>query len=357
MLKRLIEKSYEIVEGSKYLGRVKPLIETVDGILFSSLEVAPESPYLRDYLNLKRLMLAVVIAVFPLALASVYFYGWRAVVIIVVSYISGGLAEVTFDLIRGEEITEGFLVTGILYPLILPPTTPLWMVALGAIVGVIIGKQIFGGTGYNIFNPALVGRVFLTITFPTHMSTGWIKPLSSGWGGFTHYSTDAITTATPLTAFRTTGTLAPLKELLLGTTSGCLGETCGILIILGGLFLIYTKVSDWRIPLSYLGTVLLLSSIGAQLWPGTIAPPLFQLFAGGLLFGAVFMATDPVTCPTTVFGRWIFGISLGILTLSIRAFSSYPEGVMFSILFMNMFSPLIDELTVNHKFGPVKKPY
>lgn len=357
LVRRIIDKSYTRIEKSRFLRPFKPVLDTVDAALFGPVESVEERPYLRDYLDTKRLMFAVIIAAAPAAIASIYFYGWRAVAIILVSYICGGIAEVVFSIIRKEEITEGFLVTGLLFPLTLPPTIPLWMVAVGVVVGVILGKAVFGGTGKNVFNPALVGRVFLIITFPVAMTTSWAIPASGIPGGFARYAIDTVTSATPLTIFKSTGELASYKDLFLGFVPGSLGETSKVLIILGGLFLMFTKIADWRIPASYIGTVALFSWIGSSFWPNLIAPPLFQVLSGGLLFGAMFMATDPVTCPTTSYARWIYGICLGVLTMVIRAFSGYVEGVMFSILFMNLFAPALDELVVTLRFGKVQKPW
>lgn len=356
-IQKLFAEISKYTEDHPYLQHITEVVNTIEAIIFSSSESASASPFLRDYIEIKRYMFAVLLAVMPVSLASIYFYGWRALAMIVVSYVAGGIAEVTFTLVRKEEITEGFLVTGILFPLILPPNTPLWMVAVGIIVGVILGKEIFGGTGYNIFNPALVGRVFLTITFPVTMSSDWLEPLTGGWAGFTRYGVDTVTSATPLGTFANEGNLVSLRELFLGTVPGSLGETSALLIIAGGIFLMLTRVADWRIPFSYLGSVLLFSALGTYLWPNQVAPPIFQLLAGGLLFGAMYMATDPVTAPTTKTARWVYGVFLGVLTVSIRTFSGYPEGVMFSILLINMFSPLLDEMVMTFRFGKVQKPY
>ncbi len=356
-LDELMSDIVEYTENNQYLQHITEVVETIRAIVFHQGEVASESPFLRDYIEIKRYMFAVVLALLPATFAAIYFYGWRALAMIVVSYVAGGIAEVAFTLVRKEEITEGFLVTGILFPLILPPSTPFWMVAVGIIVGVILGKEVFGGTGYNIFNPALVGRVFLTITFPVTMSSRWVPPLTGGWAGFTKFNVDTITTATPLGVFANSGTLTPLRELFLGTIPGCLGESSALLVIIGGVFLMLAKIVDWRIPVAYLGSVFLFSSLGMFLWPNQVAPPLFQLLAGGLLFGAMYMATDPVSSPTTKEGRWVYGIFLGVMTVSIRAFSGYPEGVQFSILLMNMFAPLMDEMVMTFRYGPVQKPY
>ncbi|MFW6048818.1 MAG: RnfABCDGE type electron transport complex subunit D [Candidatus Bipolaricaulota bacterium] len=356
-LKKSLNDLSEYTARRPYLQYTTEVVDTIEAIIFAPIERSQESPFLRDFIDVKRYMALVVIGIAPATLASIYFYGWRALAMIVVSYVAGGIAEVGFTLARKEEITEGFLVTGILFPLILPPTTPLWMVAVGIIVGVILGKEVFGGTGYNIFNPALVGRVFLTVTFPVTMSSNWVEPITGGWGGLTTYGVDTVTSATPLGEFANEGTLVGLRDLFLGTIPGSLGESSALLLIIGGIFLMVTRIADWRIPLSYLGSVVAFSYLGIFLWPNQVAPPIFQLLAGGLLFGALFMATDPVTAPTTKGAKWVYGLFLGVMTVSIRAFSGYPEGVMFSILLINMFSPLMDDMVMTHRYGPVQKPY
>ena len=260
-----------------------------------------------------------------------------------VSYAVGGLVEVLFAIIRKEEIHEGFLVTGLIFPLVLPPTTPLWVVGVGVAFGTLFGKEVFGGTGRNIFNPALVGRLFITIAFPAIMTTAWLMPF-----------TDTVTTATPLTIYKGSGEITSYLNLLFGQCAGSMGEVFRIGIIAGGLFLIFTKVSNWRVPTFYLGSVLLFSLIGSRLIPARVAPPMFQLLAGGLLFGSMFMATDPVTSPFTRAGKCIFGVLCGLLTVLIRSFSGYVEGVMFSIVIMNAFTPLIDHIVVTLKYRQVK---
>lgn len=219
---------------------------------------------------------------------------------------------------------------------------PLWVVAVGIVFGTFFGKEVFGGTGRNIFNPALVGRIFITIAFPEIMTTSWKIPLM-----------DAITSATPLTLYKTGHVIAPYRDLLMGNAAGSLGETFRLGIIIGGIFLMWTKISNWRIPVSYLGSVLVFSIIGNMLVPLKIAPFLFQILSGGLLFGAMFMATDPVTSPFTREGKYVFGILCGFFTILIRSFSGYVEGVMFSILFMNAFSPLIDQIVLKIKYKPL----
>lgn len=338
-LRKTIDLTYRILEKNKMLKPLKPVLDAIDGFHFGTNEVAVGAPHIRDNIDLKRYMITVFFAVVPAVAAAVFFFGPRVIAFIVVSYVFGGICEVLFSVIRKKEINEGFLITGIIYPLLLPPNTPLWMAAVGIIVGVVFGKEVFGGTGKNIFNPAMVGRLFLAMAFPVEMTTKWKVPFL-----------DAVTEATPLITFKGTGELAASMNLLLGTIPGSVGETCKIAIIIGGIFLMITKVSNWRIPVAYLTTVAILSLIFNNAWPKLFAPPLFQLLSGGLLFGAMFMATDPVTSPYTQGGRWIYGALLGALTLCIRGFSGYVEGVMFAIIFMNIFAPLIDQIIVGFRY-------
>ncbi len=308
-----------------------PGFETAENLFFAPIKRAEAAPYIRDGVEIKRYMSMVIVALVPCLFAAFVSFGYHVLFMVAVSYIAGGLCEVIFAMVRKHEIQEGFLITGLIFPLVLPPTTPLWIVAVGSIFGVIFGKEVFGGTGRNIFNPALVGRLFVTIAFPKIMTTAWLPPMS-----------DAITAATPLSIFKSTQVLASPLHQLFGLCAGSMGETFRIGIILGGLFLIYTRVSNWRIPASYLGALLACALLGNSFLPARVAPPLFQLLSGGVLFGAMFMATDPVSAPFTRGGKYIFGASCGILTVLIRGFSGYVEGVMFSIVIMNAFTPLID---------------
>ena len=327
------------------LARFKPfrpfrtIFETLDGIIFGVRQQTPAAPHFVDRIDIKRYMAIAIIALLPATGASIIFYGWAAVKIIAVSYVAGGIVEVIFALVRKKEIEEGFLVTGLIFPLVLPPTVPLWVVAVGIVVGVFFGKEVFGGTGRNIFNPALVGRLFITIAFPGIMSASWQVPFS-----------DAITTATPLSLFKTSGGLTPYIDLLLGQTAGSMGELFRLGIIAGGIFLMLTRVSNWRVPLSYLASVALFSFFGHLFLAEAVAPPLFQLLSGGLLFGAMFMATDPVTSPMTRGGKIIFGLACGLFTILIRSFSGFTEGVMFSIILMNALTPLVDQMVLHRKY-------
>lgn len=334
------------------LRRFGPLFEAIDNFLFSSRLGTPGAPHIRDPIDLKRFMSMVIIGLLPCTIAAFYFYGLRVLLVIIVSYTVGGIAEVLFAIIRKEKINEGFLVTGLIFPLVLPPTLPLWMVAFGVLFGVVIGKEIFGGTGRNLFNPAIAGRCFLALGYPVAMSSGWIIPGSGLAGRFFEFVSvsrlDAITQATPL-GMAKQGTLTELVHLFMGNTTGCIGETSGFAIIAGGLVLITTRVASWRIIGSVLISALLMEGVLHHVNPQVFAPALWHLGAGGLLFGAVFMATDPVTSPATNAGKWIYGSIIGVVTILIRNFSGYVEGVMFAILLGNTVSPLLDEIVYKIK--------
>jgi Na+-transporting NADH:ubiquinone oxidoreductase subunit B/electron transport complex protein RnfD len=343
MIVKRIESLFAAMKGARILRPVRPIIETFEGIVIGVDQSTPGAPHLRDHIEIKRYMSVVILALMPSTISAIYFFGLHAVLMIVTSYAVGGLIEVLFALIRKKEIEEGFLVTGLIFPLILPPTTPLWVVAVGIGVGTFFGKEVFGGTGKNIFNVALVGRLFITIAFPGIMSAQWMIPF-----------TDAITSATPLSVYRGTQVAAPYMDLLLGRVAGSIGELFRLGVIAGGIFLTFTKVSSWRISLTYLATVFVLAAVGNWLAPDVVAPPVFQLLAGSVLFGAFYMATDPVTSPATKSGKVAFGVGCGLVTIVIRTFSGFTEGVMFSIVFMNAFAPLIDTIVLNLKYKPVE---
>ncbi|MBN2737806.1 MAG: RnfABCDGE type electron transport complex subunit D [Spirochaetales bacterium] len=327
---------------NKALGGFGAPFETMYGILFGTSEVTLKAPHIRDNIEIKRFMSCAIIALLPSLAASIYYFGWHMLFLVAVAYVSGGIVEVIFAIVRKREIEEGFLVTGMIFPLVLPPTTPWWVVVIGMVFGVFFGKEVFGGTGRNIFNPALVGRLFITIAFPQMLSSSWQVPLS-----------DVITSATPLSVYKTQGVLQDPLMMLLGNSQiggGCMGETFRLGIILGGVFLMILKVSNFRTPLFYLGTVALFSFTANLFGISAIAPPWFQLLSGGLLFGAMFMATDPITSPMTNPGKIISAVVMGILTVLIRAFSGYNEGVMFSIILTNALNPIIDSIVLAQKF-------
>jgi len=292
-------------------------------------------------------MRAVIIALLPAACCGVYFYGLHALWLILTCIISCVATETVFLKLRRKKLRlsdSSAVLTGLLLAMVLPPGLPLWVAVIGSVAAITLGKQIFGGLGSNIFNPALVGRAFLMATFPV-LLTKWISP----------FFLDAVTTATPLGLMKFEHTYTPALKLFLGNIPGSLGETSALALIIGGLYLIIRRYMDWRIPVSYIGTVV---AFGGILWLiDSDANPsvVFHLFAGGLMLGALFMATDPVTSPVTKKGRWIFGIGAGLLVVIIRSGRGLPEGVMYSILLMNAVTPLINRYTRPKVFGAEKR--
>lgn len=348
-LLRLFETLRPTFEKGGKLASWKPVFEAMENFLFAPAATTLAAPHVRDPLDVKRLMSVVIIALLPCLAASFYFFGLRLIAMIVVSYAAGGAVEVIFAMVRKENINEGFLVTGMLFPLILPPALPLWMVAVGVAFGVLVGKELFGGTGRNVFNPAIVGRCFLALAYPAPMSGNWVKPGQDLTGRMFQYVTssnvDAITAATPLITGKQ-GEWGGLAHMVLGSVPGSLGETSGLAIIVGGLFLLYSRVANWRTVVSVLGSSAILAGVLHHADPATFGPVFWHLFAGGLLFGAFFMATDPVTSPVTNAGKWFYGAVIGVITILIRNFTGYVEGVMFAILLGNIVAPILDEVVV-----------
>lgn len=321
------------------------------------------SPHIRDKITVKSMMWGVVIALLPAVFWGIFYFQAHAFYLILTCVITAVLSEVVCQKIlnRPITITDGSaFLSGLLLALVLPPSFPLWAGSLGTVISIVIGKHIFGGLGYNIFNPALLGRAFLSVAFPVFTTT-WKVPVFNtaklfSEGKFSAFFTgDAITGATPLAlALPKFGVLNPdipsYLELFFGMRGGCIGEVSALALLIGAVYLLIKKYIDWRIPLGYIGTVFAVSSL---LWfSNKINPtPLFHILSGGLLIGAFFMATDPVTSPITAKGRWIFAVGAGILTISIRTWGGYPEGVMYSVLMMNAFTPLIERLTTPLQFG------
>jgi len=300
--------------------------------------VVSSSPHIRSEETVQRIMIDVIIALLPATAASVYFFGMRALAITLTGIIAAVAAEAAIQKIRNKPVTindGSAVITGLLLALTLSPAMPLWMVAVGAVVAIGIGKQVYGGLGSNPFNPALVGRAFLVVTFPVHMTT-WVSPV------------DGVTSATPLGLLKMEGIKTGYMELFIGNVGGSLGETSALLLILGGLYLLYRGIIDWRIPAFYLGTVAVMTMVLG-------GDPIFHLFSGGLMLGAFFMATDMVTTPVTKMGKIIFGVGAGILVVIIRLYGGYPEGVLFSILLMNTFTPIIEKYTRPKIYGEVKR--
>lgn len=300
------------------------------------------SPHVLDEDSVEQIMYSVLLALIPASALGVYFFGRHALWLILVSMAVACASEATAQLVRRQRVTAldgSALVTGLLLALNLPPGLPLWMAALGSAFAVVLGKQAFGGLGANPFNPALLGRAFLALSFPAQMAS-W-QPLGGALA-------DAVSGATPLTLFKLEQVETPLWRLFLGNVGGSLGETSALAILLGGVFLVWRRVVDWRVPAGTLGTVAVLAALFGQ-------NPLFHLLAGGLMLGAFFMATDMVTGPISAAGRWFFGIGVGLLVVVVRLFGDMPEGVSYAILFMNGLTPLINRWTVPRRFGEVRQ--
>lgn len=304
--------------------------------------IITSSPHLNSKINTQYIMLQVIIALLPATAASIVFFRHKALFIILNCVITAVLTEELVLRIRKKTsaIKDGSAVlTGLLLALILPPATSWYAVSLGTIFAILIGKQLFGGLGANIFNPALIGRAFLVAAYPKMLTT-FLQP----------FHVDTISSATPLALRKFSAVITPTMELFWGNIPGSLGETSAICLIIGGIYLLIRRAADWRIPLSLLLTTILTAAIFYRINPAN-GSPLFHLFSGGLLLGAFFMATDPVTTPVTKKGRYIFGIGCGVLIMVLRYFSGFPEGVMYSILFANAFTPLINRYTKPPQFG------
>ncbi|NEX21630.1 RnfABCDGE type electron transport complex subunit D [Thiorhodococcus mannitoliphagus] len=305
----------------------------------------------------------VLIALAPATLAGIWMFGLGALLVLLASIAGAMLTEWTFlpeDKRRDQLANGSALVTGLLLGLTLPPALPLWMAFLGGTVSIGLGKIIWGGLGYNLFNPALVGRAFLLAAFPVAMttwsaqtgSTDFFQVAASNLAApLMHLDYDGVTSATPLGLMKFQQQSTALWDLVIGKTSGCIGETSGLLLILGGLYLAFRRDLDWRIPVSILITVAAFASLLFLIDPDRYPGPLFSVFSGGLLIGAFYMASDPVTSPLTPKGAWIFGIGIGLLVMLIRVFGGFPEGVMYAILLMNAATPLIDRYTQPRVFG------
>lgn len=297
------------------------------------LVVSP-APHLKSPETIKSVMVDVLAALVPAAIAAVIFFGTPALLTMVITTLSAMLTEAL--ILRNKNIfgDGSAAVTGLLLAMTLPPAPPWWLCVVGGAVAIIIGKQVFGGIGNNIFNPALVARAILMVSWAGHMTT-WLAPV------------DLTATATPLV----TSTAPGFLQLFTGTTAGCLGETSVFALLLGAAWLFYKGHSNWRIPGGYLGVVFLM---GAALGGG-LSAGLFHVLAGGVMLGALFMATDMVTSPVTPKGQLIFGMGCGLITMLVRFYGNYPEGVTFAILLMNAVTPLLDNLTLPRVYGEVTK--
>jgi Na+-transporting NADH:ubiquinone oxidoreductase subunit B len=388
-LKRLFDTTRPHFESGGRLEKLHPLFDAIETVAFAPALPTAADAHVRDSLDLKRFMTFVIIALLPPFFYGIYNSGYQAAAasgldagfassmlrgawivlpMLIVSYAVGLFWEILFASVRGHKISEGFLVTGLLFPMTLPPTMPLWQVAVGISFGVVIGKEIFGGTGRNILNPALTGRAFLFFAYPVNMSGDrvWTAVAQSG-----QQAVDAVTAATPLA-------LAPLaasgesvarifsdagytfQRLFIGNIPGSVGETSALMILLGAAFLVITGVANYRIMLggvigvlavAYPGYLIHLSSGGEAARMFSMHPA-WHLVMGSFAFGIVYMATDPVSAPGMNLSRWIYGILIGALTVMIRVFNpAYPEGVMLAILFMNIFAPLIDHFVIKARLS------
>jgi electron transport complex protein RnfD len=314
------------------------------------------SPHIRSDESTSQIMRAVIYSLLPACGVAVYFFGVSALFVLLLAIVGCLASEAVFQRLMGQPITVtdgSAAITGILLALNLPPNSPWWLTLLGAVIAISIGKQVFGGLGYNLFNPALVARVVLLISFPVHM-TAWTAPAPLGSG------IDAVSAATPLgewkTAVMLTGRMpesfqGSTLSYFLGNMPGCVGEVSALALLVGAAYLFRRKILTWHIPLSYLTTVVIMSGLFWLIDAGKYPNPLFHLVTGGLVLGAFYMATDMVTTPVSPSGMVLFGVGCGLLTVVIRLFGGYPEGVSFAILLMNAVTPLIDRYLRPRTFG------
>jgi Na+-transporting NADH:ubiquinone oxidoreductase subunit B len=382
-LRRYLDRIHPLFARGGRLEKYHALYEMVDTFLYTPADVTPSQPHVRDAIDLKRVMVYVVLATIPCVFMALWNTGYQAnqamadmgvvsaggwrgffldfvgydpasivanishgllyfLPIYVVTMAVGGAWEVLFAAVRNHEINEGFFVTSMLYTLILPPAIPLWQVALGISFGVVIGKEVFGGTGKNFLNPALTGRAFLFFAYPAQMSGDAVWTAVDGFSGATPLGLSALGGVEAIVAANVTW-----LDAFFGSIQGSIGATSTVACLLGGAFLIYTRIASYRIIfgvfIGMLATTLLLNAVGSDTNPMFAMPWYWHLVLGGFAFGMVFMATDPVTAAMTDAGRWIFGLLIGFMTVLIRVVNpAFPEGIMLAILFANIFAPLID---------------
>ena len=368
-LRKKIDKiKPHFTEGGRF-GKLRSVFEGLESFLFVPNKVTFKGSHVRDNIDLKRTMTVVIIALIPALLFGAYntglqhfrsigadagtlqmfWFGFLKILpLIVVSYAVGLGIEFIAAQIRGHEINEGFLVSGLLIPLVMPVDIPLWMLALATAFAVIIGKEVFGGTGMNVFNPALMARAFLFFSYPAWMTGDkvWIEGLTKGQN-----IVDGFSGATPLAlcAAGETTKIPSFMQMFIGTIPGSIGETSTLAILIGALILIVTGIGSWKIIVSVfaggLGMGLLFNAFAVN--PYMELPVYYHFVMGGFAFGAIFMATDPVSGAQTERGKWIYGFLIGIMSILIRVINpAYPEGVMLAILLMNVFAPLIDYFVI-----------
>lgn len=392
VLRKIQDMQRPLFEKGGKLHFLYPLYEANDTFLFTPGHVTKESAHVRDGLDLKRMMITVVIALVPCIYMAMYNTGLQAhlaieggaqplntwqtslfqalgfsfvsgswlanmvhgalyyLPVLIVTFAVGGVLEVVFAIVRKHEVNEGFLVTGMLFPLILPPTIPLWQVALGIAFGVVLGKEVFGGTGMNILNPALTSRAFLFFAYPAFISGDkvWIAAATSA-DGYSGATILAEAAHGGIEAVRESG--YTLWEAFIGTVPGSMGETSVLACLIGAVLLIVTQVGSWRsmagVTIGTLATAFLLQMIDSDTNPWFSLPFYWHFLAGGWAFGMVFMVTDPVSSAFTETGKWIYGFFIGVLVVLIRMVNpAYPEGMMLAILFMNVFAATIDHYVV-----------
>ena len=345
------------------------------------------APHIRDHSSIPQIMYSVNIALIPALIGAIFIFGMRAAWLTLAGILAAVATEWAIQKWRKVPVTVtdgSAILTGALLAFNLPAGVPIWIPIVGSVFAIAIGKQVFGGLGYNPLNPALLGRAFLLASWPVHMTKDWLNPFWWTQGGFNFFSwgvresgttklVDAVTSATPLEIFKNSrkvlmdidaspdkileasenisGVLGSYQDLFFGNVGGCIGETSAILLLAGAVYLIYKRIIGWKIPIWYLGTVAILSWVFAGTDGLFSGDALFHMLAGGVVLGAFFMATDMVTSPITFKGKIIFGVGCGVITMVIRLVGGYPEGCSYSILLMNLTTPLLDKYTMPKKFG------
>jgi Na+-transporting NADH:ubiquinone oxidoreductase subunit B len=293
-------------------------------------------------------MRGVLFALTPAFLWALYVFGWRVMVVVSLTMAAAILAEGLFLWRKGRPVSEAALVTGALLGLSLPQSLPLWMGPVGSVIAIVFGKMVFGGFGMNPFNPAMVGRAFIYLAFPLEMTTGWTAPLFGGIGALTRWSADAVTGPTPLVAVERSAPPA-YSDLFLGLGAGCIGEVARVLLIIGGLYILWKKYARWRFVLpTFISAVVM----GGLLWlfnTPNAPDPLYVALSGGLVFGGFFIVTDPISSPKTMPGAIVYGSLIGSVTVLVRVFGSFAEGFMFAVLLGNMIGPVIDWWVTDRK--------
>ena len=389
-LRSFFDKNRRYFADEGRFKKLAPVFEAVETIFFIPAIRTKNAPFVRDSIDLKRFMSIVLLALTPPIVFGIYNTGYQSrlaaggelaffgimlnglmivLPLIVVSYAVGFFWEILFSVIRKHPISEGFLVTGLLFPMTLPPTVPLWQVAVGISFGVVIGKEVFGGTGRNIFNPALTARAFLFFAYPSKMSGDhvWVAVSDTASSAVNAVAVNAVTGATPLsiTALTPSESIEAMlsnvgytfSKLFIGNYPGSVGGTSALCCLLGAIILIVTGVASYRIILGGVAGLLFVSFLlylfpSVSINPWSEINPFYHLVAGGFTFGIVYMATDPVSAPGIDGSKWVYGFCIGMLTVLIRVFNpAYPEGVMMAILFMNLFAPLFDFIEIRIRFS------